>query len=199
MTISISGMVISSGIDPLPNLVHPKHSFTCHMAVLLWAVMSDGAGKAEAQRTVNKLTMAACAQCQNSEPSNVPHGSMLGSHFAEKYCAGRKSLRQGEGSYLGQLAPGDLVLIGLGKHLTHSMVAVSVTHHKIKIRGFNNQTTFALPMDKKNIYDKQTRCLSDSVFFQNAGDEFWTLSYSKFIKAIKKQIGLLQQTHGRTH
>jgi hypothetical protein len=167
------------------------------MAVLLWAVMSDGAGKAEAQRTVNRLTMSECGQCQKNEPSNVPHGSMLGSVFAEKYCAARKPLKQGE-SYLGQLAPGDLVLIGAGKYLTHSMVAVSVTHREVEIRGFNNQTTFELPAHMKNVYDDQTRRLSDSVLFRNAGDQFWTLSYSKFNKAINKQIGLLPQMAAQT-
>lgn len=177
--------MLSAHQDPLPNLGYPRHPYTCHMAALHWALMSDGRGKGEASRIVNDITKTSCRVCQSG--ANGVHESISGHFYSKTFCSAAKRLDRGTDFRL-QADSGDLILLGGLDDLTHSMVSVEVAAADIVVRGFNNQGTFGLNLNMKNVYDNNDRRLTQSPWWNDPNSRFWRLSYAGFIRAIRAHL-----------
>jgi hypothetical protein len=112
------------------------HVYTCHMAVMHWALMALGKTQEEANRVVGVFVVRGCPGCNN----RGPHGSVDQAQYGY-FCRGAIRIRNRR-ELFNSAAVGDILITQSPSMPMHSMVITRKENEgNVEIRGFNNTGT----------------------------------------------------------
>lgn len=163
--------------------------YTCHMAVLHWALMALGQPQEKAHLKVRDYTFAHCLGCQGTHDW---HSSLNIRQYGQDFCQSGIEI-EGPENLSENCKPGDVLVVGEPTNVSHTMVvhrvdegepaaipagaaaaaatgstgkeelAIDKDNRGVFIRGFNNSSTFE-KVDAsvaKNNYDPNDRNVAD--------------------------------------
>lgn len=163
----MSGLDLSraSKIPPSPWTVdHPngdKRGYTCHMAVIHWALISVGYPQNRSNEILGAFARANCPGCKGAGP----HGSLAPRAYGIMFCGPAQRIPSRDALF-NMVEVGDVLITGNSIWPSHSMVLRQKrARDHITIRGFNNHGTLGTGI--RDQYDPVSHNITQDKYWVN--------------------------------